>query len=314
MKKIYFFVISLTLGLALQAQTLPCANLETWVNSTESGANYLIPQGWITVDQVQNAFTPGYTGISTLRSTSSHAGQYAALLQTTVQGTDTVSGALISHPSVSSFFSVAFGGPGCIGFPYATRSANLTGFYKYTKVGNDSVHVSIVMTKWNSGLQKRDTIAFVDEKTMGTAAASYTSFSIPITYSLNLFPDTALIVFALNGPNSTTSHVGTQFFLDDLAFSGTVPVGIKENPSENNLLHFFPNPFSQQATIRIDPSVGSNPVSFQIFDALGKEVKTIEQINDNEFTLEKGDLHSGIYFYRLVNEKGVLTSGRFVIE
>jgi len=314
MKKIYFTLLGLSLFLTEHAQTIPCPGFETWVNSNESGATYLVPQNWVTVDQLQNAFTPTYTGTSTFRTTSSQAGQYAAMMQTTLNGSDTVSGGLISTASINDVFNAIFGGGGTYGFQYTTRSANLQGYFKFTKVGGDTGKIMVIMTKWNSTLQQRDTLAMVPEFMLGTNTASYTLFSIPLTYSLNLFPDTCAIVAALDGPNGGESHVGSQFFLDGLTFVGTVPVGISELLGGNELIRVYPNPFTNNATFELSTEVSLNNTKVVIYDVLGKEVKTLSDLTGYKMNLERGDLQSGLYFFRLLNEGELITGGKFVIE
>ncbi len=314
MKKIYALAISFGLFVSGSAQTIPCANLETWVNSNESGATYLVPQNWVTVDQLQNAFTPTYTGTSTVRSTSSHTGQYALLMQTTLNGSDTVSGGAISTPSINEVFNAVFGGGGTFGFPYTMRSASLQGWFKFTKVGGDTGKISVVLTKWNTGLQTRDTLAMVSEYVFGNNTAVYTQFTIPITYSLNLFPDTCSIITALDGPNGGESHIGSQFFIDDLAFVGTVPVGIQENGTLSDLIRIYPNPFANSATLELATSLSLNRAEVVLFDALGNEVRRISKLSNYMVDLDRGELRGGIYFYRLVNENGILAGGKFIIE
>lgn len=313
MKKIYLFLAAAILTFRGQAQTIPCANMETWVNSNESGSNYLIPQGWVTSDQLQNAFTPTYTGTSTVRSTSVHGGTYAAMLQTVVQGTDTVNGAIITSPSLTSFISAVFGGGQALGFPYATRSANLTGWYKCTVVGGDTVAIGVGMTKWNSSLGQRDTLAEVNMY-FSASANSYTQFSIPISYSLNLVPDTAAIAIGINGPNGNASHVGTQFFVDDLAFSGTVPIGVKELQADHDLVRLYPNPVSESATIELNTALSLDDARVVIYDILGNEARVLTNLNSYMLTLDRDGLQSGLYMYRLLIGNGVLAGGKFVVE
>jgi len=313
MKKFYFTILSLGLFMSGNSQTIPCPGFETWVNSNESGATYLIPQGWITVDQIQNAFNPAYTGVSTTRTTSKNSGQYAALMQTVIMGTDTVGGGMVACPSVATFISSVFGANQSFGFPYSTRSANLQGYYKFTIAGGDAAFISVIMTKWNTSQQKRDTLASADFA-WTTNASNYTMFSAPITYSLNLFPDTASIIVAIEGPAGQNSHVGTQFYLDDLAFSGTVPVGISELQGGNELIRVYPNPFSNNATFELSTRVSLNNTKVIIYDVLGKEVKTLSDLTGYKMNLERDDMQSGLYFFRLLNEGELITSGKFMIE
>jgi len=313
MKKILLSISLISLFFSVNSQTIPCPGFENWVNSNESGANYLIPQNWITSDQIQNAFSPGYTGISTVRTTSSYAGQYAAMMQTVIMGNDTVAGGMISTPSVAGFLNALFNGVGSIGYSHTTRPANLQGYFKFTKTSGDTGYIGIQFTKWNSTMQTSDLVAEA-EMSFGTNTANYTLFSMPITYSLNVFPDTALIVASIDGPNGAVASVGTQFFLDDLTFTGSVPIGIKETADRNDLIRLYPNPFSETATLELTTSMSLNEAKVILFDGLGNEVRVIKDIKGYMTRIDREGLQSGIYFYRLVNEGGILASGKFLIE
>jgi len=257
-------------------------------------------------------FNASYTGTSVIRTTQSHTGTYAVLMQTAINAGDTVNGIMLSADSIGQVFGALFGNGNAMGFPYALRPANLTGFYKFTRVGGDSALMGLVLTKWNSTMQKRDTISY-NEYQINNTATAYTFFNLPITYTINAFPDTALIMAGIDGPNGAKSHVGTLFFLDDLAFTGSVPFGINELVPENMYVNFYPNPMSNRATIVVDPKVILNDASLVFYDMLGNEVKSIQHI-DYRISFEKGELPKGMYFYRLLNNGIIITHSKFMIE
>lgn len=313
MKKLLLLSSLIGFSATIIAQTVPCANMETWVNNNETGSTFLVPQKWITFDQVQNAFDPAYVGTSVIRSTSSHAGTYASLMRTAINNGDTMGGVMVAHDSVSTFFNALFGGSNSLGFPYATRSANLTCYYKLTLVGGDTAAISVIMTKWNTGLQKRDTLCAVDKYLFSNVAA-YTLLSIPMSYSINANPDTALIVTGIFGPNGAKTHVGTLFYLDDLLFTGTAPFSVAEVAGHDPYLHLFPNPALSEVTVQIDASVGLNEARLVIYDVLGKEVKTVNRINSWEFKMDLHDLKGGVYFYSFVSDGKTVSNGKFAVE
>jgi hypothetical protein len=70
----------------------------------------------------------------------------------------------------------------------------------------------------------------------------------------------------------------------------------------------YPNPFNPSTTIPFQIAEGSN-VSLRIYNMLGQEVATLVDgflpAGRHEARWEAGDLPSGMYLYRLVNEKNV---------
>lgn len=313
MKKIYLSILALSFSTWGFSQAIPCPGFETWANNSQSGGTFLLPQKWVSFDQIQNVFNASYTGTSVVRTTSMHTGSYAVLMQTAINSGDTMGGVIVSHDSVSTLLDFLFGGSRTIGFPYTTRSANLQFWYKTTLLSGDSAMISIQMSKWNTSLQQRDILATKDYA-ITTNTNTYTLLSIPLSYSINANPDTALIVAGLNGPNGKKTHVGTLFYLDDLAFTGTVPFGVNEYGAGANYVNLYPNPFSAIANISINPSVGLNNAVMLVYDVLGNEVLKKNNINDHELTLDKGNLSKGLYFYNLINEGELITTGKFVIE
>jgi len=313
MKKIITLLFATAFSFSIFSQVIPNAGFETWINNNETSHTFSMPQHWLTDDIFNAAFMGTYAGTSTIKTTVSHTGSYAVLLQTSINGGDTVNGAIFSVDSLSQLLNSLFGNNKALGFPYSLRSANLQGFYKLNLVGGDSAIVALVMTKWNVNTHHRDTLVNQGHFLTGNVSA-YTQFTIPLTYLYNVYPDSVFIEAGIGGPNGKKSHVGTAFYLDDLSFSGTVPVGIKEVKADNNYVEIYPNPFTNSTTIRIDGNVNLTNGSLIIYDVVGKVVKTINNINSNNLRLDRGDMQTGIYFYKLINEDAVITNGRFIIE
>lgn len=73
-----------------------------------------------------------------------------------------------------------------------------------------------------------------------------------------------------------------------------------------------PNPFSEMAIIEITNSP-SLPCSLVIYDVLGQEVLK-QKIVNQKMQIKRGNLPSGIYFYQLKNEKGILANGKLIMQ
>ncbi len=77
----------------------------------------------------------------------------------------------------------------------------------------------------------------------------------------------------------------------------------------------YPNPFSYETTIRLDAQLKNGvDCRFKLYDVLGNQVREINISGEQQFTLKKGDLPNGIYFYEIKSNAKMLFSGKMVIE
>jgi Secretion system C-terminal sorting domain len=74
----------------------------------------------------------------------------------------------------------------------------------------------------------------------------------------------------------------------------------------------FPNPMTDRTTFLLPPSVSS--VKFTLFDVLGRIVLQEDAIYNNRFDMLRHDLKSGVYLYRLEDERGRVKMGKILME
>ncbi|MEI6816072.1 MAG: T9SS type A sorting domain-containing protein [Bacteroidota bacterium] len=91
-------------------------------------------------------------------------------------------------------------------------------------------------------------------------------------------------------------------------------VGIIEiNPTPSLLLS--PNPFSTQATLTFQGIKNENYKTLSVYNILGQEVQTIFVGAATSITINRNNLPSGMYFYKLYDEsKTVLGIGKMMVE
>jgi len=76
----------------------------------------------------------------------------------------------------------------------------------------------------------------------------------------------------------------------------------------------YPNPFTDNATLKVGKDIKPVNAELHIYDVLGKEVKNISAISANEIKIDRKGLSGGMYFYKLINENKEIASGKLIIK
>ena len=177
-------VVCFSVATTLQAQILN-PGFETWTGGE--------PSGWT---------TDNGAGFYTTVTQSSDAHSRSSALQ----------GAVVSF-STQVISPVVWGG-----FPWTSRSATFSGYYKYTSASGDSMVAVIIPFKNNTAIG-------AGYMSTAVSVSSYTQFNIPIVYVSADTPDSVWVSFSINPPSQNTPvHVGSTFTLDDLSLSGATGV------------------------------------------------------------------------------------------
>ena len=128
-----------------------------------------------------------------------------------------------------------------------------------------------------------------------------------ISQVINLEPlwdaDSLSIIVFVQSSKSETVYQSETINNDELVITGVDAV--EKIPSYFVLRQNYPNPFNPTTCIQY--SIGSKQfVSLKIYDALGREVKTLLNENKNpgkyKVTFDGSNLPSGVYFYSLKTE------------
>lgn len=86
-----------------------------------------------------------------------------------------------------------------------------------------------------------------------------------------------------------------------------------ENPeAEIDILNAYPNPMTESAIIQLPEDAGT--VDLILYDVLGNQIRAIRDIRENQITIERGNLPTGMYVYHLENEAGKLFSGKILVQ
>jgi hypothetical protein len=297
MKKGIIAMLLLLAGLSMNAQTLSNPNFESWAPVTGYYTDSL-PLNWWSFNC--NTVHP---------TTDAFQGSYAGRIQGWMS-CGIAPGVMVNGSAPAGYGDVIQSGT-----PFMTKPASLSGFYKYVDVAaGDSAEVTVILKRWNSTLQKRDTVAYGSL----TLAAStvYTTYTVNINDRMpGVSPDSIIIMFnssKYNGFDPVTWTLPT-LYIDRIAMPET-PNGIAEIAGSLSSL-VFPNPFSDEAIVSIDGQINGycNPV-LQVFDATGKEVMRTA-VEGNKARVSRATLATGTYIYKVSNADGSLLSrGKFMIR
>jgi len=268
-RRILFSFLFASIFVASIFAQVPNGDFEQW-----SGGQ---PDGWSTNNFVAGTIT---------QTTDAHSGSSA------VKGANVLFNTIVVPPLLVS------GDIGLHGFGISQRYTNLTGYYKLTSVGNDLFDVVISMLK-NGQVIGAGAEEF-------NAASTYTAFSVPINYATSDVPDSCWISFTI--ANNDTAHVGSVFYIDDLAMNNNA-TAVKDNihPLTFKLQQNYPNPFNPTSAIDFEIPVREN-VTLTIYNTLGEKIRTLidgsRSAGHYRVTWDGRDLNgknvsSGIYLYRI---------------
>jgi hypothetical protein len=287
MKKQTILAIALMFTAVIsKAQSVPNGNFETWSNPN----GYLVPADWETLNDMTSTASV-YT--ATRGGTSSD--YYLKLTSQTVTGMGVMPGIAVSGMlDMGSLTAMS-------GFPFAFRPVAFTGKWQYMgNSGNDIGFVHVILTKWNSAMNMRDTVGMAMQDLSGMAM-SWFNFSIPFTYNSTDFPDSCIITMSASG---ASPEAGSYLYVDNLSFSGII-AGV-ENAEVTGTFKIFPNPANQDFQIDLS-GLKSAAQQFEITDLTGRLVLVKQSNNSLLQNISVGELPAGNYLLKIITAKGIVT-------
>ncbi len=91
--------------------------------------------------------------------------------------------------------------------------------------------------------------------------------------------------------------------------------GLNEKEDQVLYIHVSPNPFTTQATLTIQGIKNDNYKTLSVYNLLGQEVQNIFVGSATSITINRNNMPSGMYFYKLCDDnKTVLGMGKMMVE
>ena len=276
MKKVFYVFFALFFSVIVSNAQIPNFSFESWNNM----GNYENPDNWGTMNNTSATIgvytatkgTPGNPGTAFLKLTSNTT-------PTGVLNGIAVCGVLdtISMQPVS-------------GFPFNARPQSFNGKWQHMIFGNSQGEISVTLTKWNTNLSLRDTVAFINKKLSGMAM-SWADFSLNFNYLSGDNPDSCIIFLKASGSIPTNDD---YLWVDNLTFEGEA-AEIDKNISKTYNISLFPNPATNELIIETDN--GDINYTFSIFNVKGQELIN-QKGNEQQTKIDICNLANGVYYVK----------------
>ena len=292
MKKLIILFLLVSFVFVKSFSQIPNNDFETW--TTTSG--YSSPNNWSNLNQITNASgiytclqgTPGYSGAS-----------YLYLMTKTVPGKGVVPGIAVCGEIDTLTYKAKSG------FPFSARPLELTYYMQYMPYDPaDSSSVKVLLTKWNSTLLKRDSIAY-GESYFNGMAHSWIYRTTPLNYYSGDAPDSAIIVVSAS---DNIPMEWSYIYIDKMQFNG-VAAGIDDYLINVSDLNVFPNPSNGNFIIEYN-LLYKTEISIVITDILGRVVynkNSISEISGQQRCEINTQLKNGLYTFVLKTKNEVST-------
>lgn len=284
MKKIFLSFFAVGSFAAISIAQLPNPGFETWMNM----GTYENPDGWGTL----NDYTTGSGIYTATKGTPGSPGSSYLKLTSQTIGPNVVNGIAVSgviDPVTQQAIS---------GFAFNQQPASFNGKWQHMIYGTSQGSISVELTRWDSGMNMRMTVA-TGSVTLSGMAMSWTNFSIPFVYTDGQAPDSCIIVMKASGANPTQ---GDYLWVDNLSFVGNV-AGIEEKPSSFSELTIHPNPADDQVILSLTSEI-EDQLMLEVYSLSGALVLTQEvevTTGGNEIPVDLSSVLSGNYLISIRN-------------
>ena len=125
------------------------------------------------------------------------------------------------------------------------------------------------------------------------------------------------IPFGYAGLNGYNLTAGNPIELNPLPYTCSMTIGVEEIFSDENNISIYPNPFSDEAVLTINPKCEMRNLKLIMYDVLGNIVLQSQISNLSRMSgtkISRGNLRNGIYFCRIVNDSKIISSGKIIIQ
>ncbi len=174
------------------------------------------------------------------------------------------------------------------------------------------IEYAIMPVNWRKTLyiyRQDGTVLFSRDSTVATWCVGCFSGSYDIRPIVNT-PSGTKMFLAKNDNN------GYQMTVDVYSLCGTLPMEADPIFENSEIMTVYPNPsITSQIFFKLSNTDNIANAELEIFDSNGRSIKILnKEYNSDKFTFEAINYSSGVYYYRLISNKIILQSGKFIIN
>ena len=213
--------------------------------------------------------------------------------------------------------SLGFGSAYKGGTPYTQKALKLNGYYRYdtsyTQTEDDSAVVAVLLKKYNTTLQKVDTIGygFVHLPSHSPGDNSFAPFEVSIQdWQPGIEPDSIVVYMqsSISGFCAMSTNGECLYFnVDNLSLE--TPLGITDIKGNKIAPKVFPNPASNDFSIEFTVDVIS---SVKIYSITGNLVYLLTQHDSPLLNISLNNFDEGMYLVEITDSKGNTYTDRLV--
>jgi hypothetical protein len=222
-------------------------------------------------------------------------------------------------PSISSYIpgevnsgTVTYDGTGPVrGFQaYSSKPVSFDFWYKFNAINGDNAGCALYITKWNTGTNKRDTLASAGA--LFGLATVYTQKTVTINWFNNTAtPDSIQLHFSSSDQQvggASQPPTGGQLFVDDINFNLTV--GVQTLNDRGEFASVYPNPASHILNISKNSMTAKEA---RVYDLTGNLVAVYE-LNEKITRVDISSYEKGMYVYVVRDEQsGKIFTAKFSV-
>ncbi len=246
-------ILFLTLISATTFAQIPNNGFEQW--TTVNG--FQNPTNWSSLNEMTKSYSVATCG---KLSPGNPGSNYLVVRTVSITGKGLIPGRVVSGKIDTLTYKAISG------YPFTLRPLNLSYNMQYMVASpSDTAFVSVLLTKWNISLLRRDTVAIGISRFNAMAHTWFTN-STYLNYKSGENPDSACIVIS----SSNIIPINNSYmYLDNLQFNGSV-IGINELNLLSENITIFPNPAKEIINIKATEINNSQPLEIIVYNVSGK--------------------------------------------
>ncbi|MBA2611501.1 MAG: T9SS type A sorting domain-containing protein [Bacteroidetes bacterium] len=190
----------------------------------------------------------------------------------------------------------------------SASAAGITGPYGLALDSQGNLYIA---DQNDNRIRKVDAITGIITTIAGTGTGNFSGDGGPATAAELFFPGD-LAIDTQNNVYITEGYALSPVKNYRIRKISNGITGIEQFSSNKGQVTIYPNPFSAQITFDLKENSGKETTVI-IYNSIGQIVRT-EKSSSEKITIQRENLGSGVYFYKLISESKMIDSGKIMAE